>query len=127
MSKHINHSRKKGKPIISLALILSVVCLALTGCDFEDCPSCERKMECQGDDGHCFYCERKSDGLKIKSCYVREGDCYPEWCSLPLQDCDLPPRTDGIDSCGEPCSKPSPMYPYCYNESGERVNIFDSV
>jgi len=42
-------------------------------------------------------------------------DCIPTWCSLPLQDCELPPRTDGFDSCGNPCSKPSPEWPNCIN------------
>ena len=39
--------------------------------------------------------------------------CVPEWCSLPMQDCSLPPLTDGHDSCGNHCSKPSPEWPNC--------------
>ena len=39
--------------------------------------------------------------------------CVPEWCGLPIQDCDLPPLTDGTDSCGDTCSKPSPEWPNC--------------
>jgi len=45
-------------------------------------------------------------------CHVEE-QCIPEWCSLPVQDCSLPPLTGGTDSCGEPCSKPSPEWPHC--------------
>lgn len=39
--------------------------------------------------------------------------CIPTWCDLPLQSCDLPPLTGGVDSCGDPCSKPSPEWPNC--------------
>ena len=39
--------------------------------------------------------------------------CIPTWCSLPIQKCSLPPLTGGIDSCGNPCSKPSEQWPNC--------------
>lgn len=42
-----------------------------------------------------------------------DSKCIPEWCNLPLQDCSLPPLTGGKDSCGEPCSKPSPEWSHC--------------
>ena len=44
---------------------------------------------------------------------IEPPDCIPTWCSLPLQDCELPPLTGGVDSCGNPCTKPSPEWPNC--------------
>jgi hypothetical protein len=45
--------------------------------------------------------------------YVKPDPCVPEWCDLPIQDCSLPPLTGGTDSCGNPCTKPSPEWPNC--------------
>ncbi len=39
--------------------------------------------------------------------------CIPTWCDLPLQDCSLSPLTGGTDSCGDPCTKPSILWPNC--------------
>jgi len=39
--------------------------------------------------------------------------CVATWCGLPVQDCFLPPLTNGMDSCGKACSKPSPEWPHC--------------
>ncbi len=50
-----------------------------------------------------------------------EPVCVPEWCSLPVQDCTLPPLTGGTDSCGAPCSKPSPEWPNCLDANGNMV------
>jgi len=44
--------------------------------------------------------------------------CVPEWCAIPVQDCNLPPLEGGTDSCGEPCSKPSVDWPNCIKEDG---------
>lgn len=44
--------------------------------------------------------------------------CIATWCNLPLQSCDLPPLTGGVDSCGQPCSKPSPEFKNCIHTDG---------
>jgi hypothetical protein len=54
-----------------------------------------------------MYCQDES--------YVVIPACIPEWCSLPMQSCDLPPLTGGTDSCGEPCEKPSEAWPNCHD------------
>jgi len=43
----------------------------------------------------------------------KKTTCKPTWCDLPLQDCGLPPLTNGTDECGFPCSKPSTQWPGC--------------
>lgn len=48
-----------------------------------------------------------------------EPECIPTWCNLPIQSCDLPPLTGGTDSCGNPCSKPSPEFPNCTPVEGD--------
>lgn len=58
----------------------------------------ELKWKCTKDDTR-FSCEKTT--------------CVPEWCDLPIQDCSLPPLTDGTDSCGFPCSKPSSQWTNC--------------
>lgn len=44
--------------------------------------------------------------------------CVATYCSLPLQSCDLPLLTGGVDSCGNPCSKPSLEWPNCRRADG---------
>lgn len=38
--------------------------------------------------------------------------CIPQWCDVPLQQCDLP-SLSGHDSCGNVCYKPSVQWPNC--------------
>jgi len=47
-----------------------------------------------------------------------EPSCIPTWCSLKIQDCDLPPLTGGMDSCGNPCTKPSETWENCIHPDG---------
>jgi len=103
-------------------LILLLVCIPLlvflSGCVMLDCPVLETdpsRYQCRTDPDDPLAWGCTKDDVRFA---CRKTTCVPDWCDLPIQDCSLPPLTDGTDSCGFPCSKPSTQWTNCI-EKGE--------
>ena len=93
-----------------VGLLLSMV-LLFAGCTV--CPVLETdpsRYQCRTDPNDPLAWGCTKDDTRFA---CRKTTCVPEWCDLPLQSCGLEPLTEGTDSCGFPCSKPSTQWPNC--------------
>lgn len=78
-------------------------------CQIISTETCEKGVSCKGLFDVALYHDASWDEPEPNPTV-----CIPTWCSLELQDCSIEtPLTGGTDSCGEPCSKPSPEWPNC--------------
>jgi len=88
-------------------------------CQIISSETCEKGLSCKGLFDVALYHDSSWDETVIESEPIPDPNvCIPEWCSLPVQDCSLPPLTGGKDSCGEPCSKPSEIWKNCIHTDG---------
>jgi hypothetical protein len=104
-------SKTKTKINQAFIVMLSVVFLALLGCECVP----QKSFNCTIPVNDAWQCTPLEGSSRPFECtYIsEEPECIPEWCDLPVQDCNLPPLTGGTDSCGNPCTKPSPEWPNC--------------
>lgn len=118
------HPENLKQRIISAALMTPLF-LSLALCSFAQECIPEKRFDCSvPDENGEWQCVPLSGGKTFTCQYEgftteTEPDvCEPQWCSLPVQDCLLPPLTGGTDSCGEPCSKPSLEWGNCIHPDG---------
>jgi len=103
-----NRAGLKGSGFLALVIPLVFLVGCATLCPVLETDPSRYQCRTDPDDPLAWACTKDDTRFAC-----RKTTCVPDWCDLPIQDCSLPPLTDGTDSCGFPCSKPSSQWTNC--------------